>query len=327
MTTRHSLERQRVGRGFHYFDAGVRVTNKAQLKYFTSLHIPPAWRDVHIAASTRSRILATGNDKAGRTQYIYHLTFRARQEKAKFERILRFARALPELRRTTYAHLHHPNLDREKVLACIVRLMDEAYFRVGNETYAKDNHTYGITTLRSKHTEVKGNTITFDFMGKSGQHHRKHITNRTLANIVKQLDELPGYEIFKYYDSLGQLAGISSNDVNTYIKEIMGEEFSAKDFRTWGGTLLATTELIQAEHPNSKDGRKKIITTCIQKVAGRLGNTPAIARSSYIDPRIINAYASTDELIKMRSLIERIDQQKYFTSAEECVLQLLESKM
>lgn len=318
--------RRRAGRGFRYFDDDERVTDQSLLEYFASLGIPPAWRDVQIAHNKRARILAIGSDGAGRRQYIYHPSFRAKQEQAKFERIVRFARALPRMREVTETHLAHKKLDREKVLACIVRLMDEAYFRVGNDVYAREHQSYGITTLRSKHTTVEGATIVFDFIGKSGQHQVKRITNRRLARIVKQLDELPGYEVFKYYDEDGHLTSTSSADVNAYIKDIMGEEFTAKDFRTWGGTLIAASELLQIEPASSDRERKKQVTARVKRVASRLGNTPAIARSSYIDPRVINSYMDGSDLRTLRTTMEKMEEDEFLTRDERCVLQLLERK-
>lgn len=319
------IDRKRTGaKSFQYFNDGRPITNKTELAYLKSLGVPPAWQEVRISASHNARILATGIDKAGRLQYIYHPKFRAHQEKEKFERILRFARALPRMRRVTVDHLQQPGLPREKVLACIVQLMDKAYFRVGNEQYAQENQTYGLTTLRGKHTEVKGNTIIFDFIGKSGQKHLKEVTDKRLAKIVKQLDDLPGYEIFKYRGGDGALHDIHSDDVNLYIKDVMGEEFSAKDFRTWGGTLLASIELSENERSHSKTERQKAVTECVRAVAQRLGNTPAIARASYIDPRVIRAYVDTNELYKVREAVKKLARAQYFTADEHCVLHLLE---
>lgn len=324
MATRY-VERHRTGqRSFKYFHDGKQVTTKAELDYFKSIGVPPAWRDVKIAASHNARIQATGVDKAGRLQYIYHPKFRARQEKEKFERILRFAKALPKMRKTTREHLALPGLPRQKVLACVVQLMDKAYFRVGNEVYAKENQSYGLTTLRSKHTRVWGDTIIFDFIGKSGQAHLKKVTDKRLAQIVKKLDDLPGYEIFKYTDEDGQIHDIHSDDVNEYIKEVMGEEFSAKDFRTWGGTLLASMELSQTERSHHINERKKAVTECVKRVAQKLGNTPAIARASYIDPRVIKAYVDTNDLYKVREAVKSLKRADYLTADEHCVLNLLE---
>jgi DNA topoisomerase-1 len=318
------ITRRRVGRGFQYFDGEQRITKKEITKQFTAMRIPPAWRDVRINLSKRARIRAVGYDAAGRKQYIYSDNYRAKQEKAKFERILRFARALPLMRVSTEEHLRHRTLDKEKVLACIVRLMDEAFFRVGNEEYARDNHSYGITTLRSKHLKFEGNTIVFDFIGKSGQHQHKKVTDRRLANILKQLDELPGYEIFKYINDDGIVCDIHSDDVNEYIKSIMGEEFSAKDFRTWGGTLIAAGELVQADKADSENQRKKVVTGCVKKVAFKLGNTPAIARKSYIDPRVINAYMDSGDLSNLRTVMHSVGALGQLRGEEKCVLYLLE---
>ncbi|MEX1995633.1 MAG: hypothetical protein WD887_02555 [Candidatus Saccharimonadales bacterium] len=321
---KQTIERIRVGKGFHYFNEGRQITNKDDLAYFKGLGIPPAWQEVRIATSRSAKIQATGLDKVGRLQYIYHPVFRARQERAKFARILRFAQALPRMRRITNEHLNRPELDQQKVLACIVRLMDQAYFRVGNEVYARDNESYGLTTIRSRHTQVKGDTIIFDFVGKSGQKHRKEITNKRLAKIVKKLDLLSGYEVFKYYDEGGELRDVKSDDVNEYIKEIMGEEFSAKDFRTWGGTLLAAGMLAATERDKSVRERKKAVTQCVRAVAQKLGNTPAIARASYIDPRVIRAYVDTNDLLKVRQTVLTLERKSNLSADEHCVLHLLE---
>jgi DNA topoisomerase I len=325
MTNKQFYTRRRGGLGFKYYWNGRQIKDRGEKKYFAGLGVPPAWKDVKISTSKRSRILATGIDKAGRLQYIYHPSFRARMEKEKFERILRFAEALPRMRRVTAEHLNHPRLDKEKVLACVVRLMDEAYFRVGNEIYAEENQSYGLTTLRRKHIQVKKNTIIFDFIGKSGQEQFKEVTNKKLAKIIRRLDDLPGYEIFKYYGENGELHHVTSDEVNSYIKDIMGEEFSAKDFRTWGGTVLASAELAAMERPTSESKRRKAVAACVKKVAEQLGNTPAITRASYIDPRVINAYLSGNTLERVRETVERMDRKSYLSDDERLLLQLLQT--
>lgn len=319
------VSRQKTRKSFRYFADGQPLTNKQEIDYIKSLRIPPAWRDVQITLNRNAKIQATGLDKVGRKQYIYNAAYRARQERAKYERILRFAKALPEMRRITARHLSRKKFDREKVLACIVLLMDQAYLRVGNDTYARENNSYGLTTMRSKHTSVKGDTITFDFTGKSGQKHVKQISDRALARIVKRLDELPGHEVFKYYDEQGRLKDVKSVDVNAYIKEVMGEEFSAKDFRTWGGTVLATAELLTAEQADSERERKKAVTSCVKKVAKKLGNTPAVARSSYIDPRVIQSFVDNHNVNQMRQAVSKLKQSPYFSPNEYCVLRLLKN--
>ncbi len=315
-----TIQRVRTGKGFKYLQNGEPITDNQEIKYFKSLKIPPAWQNVEISVNKRARILARGTDKAARLQYIYHPTFRAKQEQAKFERILKFAEALPHMRSVTNRHLKRKKLDKEKVLACIVQLMDREYFRVGNDVYAKENDSYGITTLRSKHTDVKGDTVVFDFTGKSGQKHHKEVTDRKIARIIRRLDELPGYEIFKYYDEQGNLHQISSKDVNEYIKGIMGEEFTAKDFRTWGGTVMASAELAKTEFFETDKERKKAVTRCVQKVAKKLGNTPAIARSSYIDPRIIEAYTDGFDFKKLKKTVEKMKRSNYLDTDEKCLL-------
>ncbi|MBA3757999.1 DNA topoisomerase IB [Candidatus Saccharibacteria bacterium] len=318
------IGRKRTGRkSFNYYVRDIKIIDEQSLDYFRSLKIPPAWQDVQIFQNQKARILATGMDDAGRMQYIYHPTFRARQDKEKFERTLRFARALPNMRRLTLQHLDQVGLEREKVLACIVRLMDLAYFRVGNEVYAQENESYGLTTMRSKHVSVSGDTITFDFVGKSGKKHLKVVTDRQLADLVKRLDALPGYEVFKYFDESGLLKDVKSADVNEYIKEIMGEEFTAKDFRTWGGTLLASAELAKKERPRLENDRRKAVAECIKNVASSLGNTPAVTRSAYIDPRVLKAF-SNNKLFTVYQTVSSMNRETYLSADEHCVLELLQ---
>jgi len=324
MTSNASITRQRSGRGFAYYLNGALITDKPLLQYIRSLAVPPAWQQVLISRSPTAKVLASGIDEAGRKQAIYHPEFRASQDEAKFERILQFGQQLPGLRRQVEKDLARRTLGKDKVLACIVRLMDEAYFRVGNEQYAKQNHHYGITTLRSKHADITTTSVTFDFVGKSGKQHHKRINDRQIARIIKQLDDLPGYEIFKYVDTDDSMHNITSQDVNDYIKHHMGQEYSAKDFRTWGGTLLAAAELAVLERASDQREYKKLVTTCVKNVAKRLGNTPAVTRSSYIDPRIFEAY-QTDELNKVRQAVEKLKPRKYMKPEERCLLQLLRS--
>jgi DNA topoisomerase-1 len=320
------IARRKVGKSYHYFDGNDRITDKQEIERINKLAIPPAWRDVKIAKAKSAKVQAQGYDAAGRMQSIYHPTFRLKQEKLKFDRILRFANRLPALRRQIDKDLSRKRLSKPKVLACIVRLIDEAYFRVGNERYAREHQTYGVTTLRSKHTEISNNTVTFDFTGKSGQQHIKTIEDTKLVRLIKQLDELPGHEIFRYQDKSGQMHDLHAADVNEYIKTHMGEEFTAKDFRTWGGTLLATSAIIEdkLEPQASQTARKKAVTAIVKRVAKRLGNTPAIARSSYIDPRVIMAYEDGLTLPKLRKAMTKMKPKKYLSLDEQCVLRLLQ---
>lgn len=322
------ITRRKVGKKYHYFDGDERIKNDSEIERINSLAIPPAWRNVTISKAKTAKIQARGLDNAGRQQAIYHPTFRLKQEKNKFDRIFRFADKLPALRRQVDKDLRRKRLGKEKVLACIVKLIDEAYFRVGNERYAREHQTYGVTTLRSKHADIHTNTVTFDFTGKSGQKHHKTISDPQLARIIKQLDELPGYEIFRYQDSDGSMHDLHAADVNEYIKTHMGDEFTAKDFRTWGGTLLATSAILKEElDPQAnKTAQKKVVTAIVKRVAKRLGNTPAIARSSYIDPRIFVAYEDGVSLPKLRSAITKMRPKKYLNIDEQCVLSLLKRR-
>jgi DNA topoisomerase I len=323
MATTLPIARKRQGKRFVYQQASTRLQDRKLIAWIESLSIPPAWREVHISQTPRAKVYAEGYDQAGRKQAIYNPAFRAHQERLKFDRILRFAVALPGLRRQVSRDLNRRRLSKEKVLACVVKLIDTAYFRVGNERYAAENHSYGITTLRSKHLDISGDTVTFEFVGKSGKLHIKQITDRQLARIVKRLDELPGYEIFRYKDEQGAMHDIDSKDVNDYIKTHMGDEFSAKDFRTWGGTLLATTELLASEYVDDKKTRQKLVTSVVKNVAKRLGNTPAVARSSYIDPRILDAYMDSAGIDRVRRAMKTMRPRKYMSRDEQCVLRLL----
>lgn len=315
--------RKKTGKTFVYYKGEAKITDQKIIERLNALMVPPAWTDVEIAMSPTAKIQATGKDKAGRVQAIYSPAFRAKQEAKKFARILEFAKQLPAMRRQIEKDLARHTLTKAKVLACIVKLMDEAYFRVGNEQYAREHQTYGITTLRRKHTDIHAATVSFDFIGKSGKRHTKTITDRQIARIMKRLDELPGYEVFQYVDETGNIHAITSNDVNTYIKEHMGSKFTAKDFRTWGGTLIATTNLALTKHASSERERKKAVTKCIKKVSRQLGNTPSIARSSYVDPRIIDMYLRSDILSTFADTVSHMKPRKYLKPEEACTLQLL----
>ena len=319
------ITRKKSGKSFTYFHNDEKITDSQQIDRINKLAIPPAWSDVKIARSASAKIQASGRDAAGRQQSIYSPQFRIKQDAKKFERILSFANALPKLRKQVDSDLSKRGLHKQKVLACIVRLIDNEFFRVGSEQYAKEHGTYGITTLRRKHTEISKTTVTFDFTGKSGQHHTKKVSDPQIARIVRQLDELPGYEIFRYLDEHGNAHDIHSDDVNEYIKLHAGDEYSAKDFRTWGGTLLATSAILadKLNHNESKTARQKRITAIVKNVAKRLGNTPAVARSSYIDPRVFASIDSPDTVREVQQAMTEMKPKKYMTVEEQCVLALL----
>jgi DNA topoisomerase-1 len=323
--------RFRKGKGFCYTDATGRNVKDPELKsFFASLVIPPAWDKVTINSSTRAKIQATGYDIKGRKQYIYNPKFRKQQDDQKFDRIIRFAAQLEHMRRVTGQHLRKRKLSREKVLATMVRLLEAAFFRPGNEYYRKANQSYGLTTLRSKHLEIRGNEMIFTYRGKSGQDQEKHVVDARLTKIVQELDELPGYEIFRYIDDEDNMHDIRSNDLNEYIREVMGEEFSAKDFRTWAGTVIAAMALdeIGAVVPEDQKNLKKNIRDAVVTVSEKLGNTPAIARSSYIDPRVITHYTQGRTLATVHRAVQKMMQTNEQLSVEELgVLCLLQKRL
>lgn len=318
------ITRRKIGKSFKYYKGDSQITDKKTIERIRSLAIPPAWKDVTIASSPKATVQAKGYDAAGRLQSIYSPEFRAQQDAKKFERILRFAEALPKLRKQVAKDLKRRKLSKEKVLACIVTLIDEEFFRVGNKAYAQQNNSFGITTLRSKHATITTSTVTFDFTGKSGKQQHKTIRDPKIARIIKQLDEMPGYELFRYEDKDGTVHDLTSADVNAYIKQSAGEEFTAKDFRTWGGTLVATTSLLAEELPEeSMTARKKRVTEIVKTVSKKLGNTPAVARSSYIDPRVFEALEDDVTIPEVRRAMENMRPKKYLSVDEQCVLRLL----
>ncbi len=298
--------RQKCGRGFTYKDArGRTVKGKALRERFRALVIPPAWSEVEISADPEAKVLATGRDDAGRKQYIYHPRFREQKEGEKFDRIIDFAQRLETMRRVTGQHLRRRKLTREKVLACMVRLLDLAYFRPGSPRYARENDSYGLTTMRSRHLTIDGDELIFSYRGKSGVEHERHVEDKRLAKVVAELDELPGYEIFKYLDEDGTRVPVSSQELNTYIREVMGEEFSAKDFRTWAGTLIAAVSLDELGLSDDPKAADKRVREAVEKVARKLGNTPTVARASYIDPRVIDHYLDGRTTSYFQKQVER----------------------
>ena len=279
------LLRQSSGKNFFYTTKDqLKINDKDKIDYIKSLVIPPAWTDVEITTNKRAKILAVGRDQKGRKQYIYNPKFRAKKDADKFDRILHFAESLEHMRRVTGQHLRKKKMTREKVLAAMVRLLDSAYFRPGSPKYTQQNQSYGLTTIRKKHLNIEGDEMVFSYKGKSGKFQEKHIINSKLSKVISELEELPGYRLFKYYDENGELITVESQDLNQYIKEIMGEEFSAKDFRTWAGTMIVAgilDELGICEKQQQKEMKKRI-RNAIVAVSEKLGNTPAVARDSYI---------------------------------------------
>ncbi|HYC96728.1 DNA topoisomerase IB [Brevundimonas sp.] len=285
------IRRTPAADGFHYHDAhGRRITDEAVLDRIRALAIPPAWTGVWICPRASGHIQAIGRDVKGRKQYRYHPDWSAHAAETKFERVPEFARALPGLRRRVEADLGRRGAAREKVLATAVRLLELTLIRVGNAQYARQNRSYGLTTLHKRHLEVDGAALIFAFKGKSGVEHEVKVRDRRLAAVVRSLRELPGQQLFKYRDDAGDLCAVTSDDVNAYIREAMGEQFSAKDFRTWAGTVSAARALRDMEPPASPAEAKRAITVCVKAVAGLLGNTPTVCRTSYVHPRVFDLY-------------------------------------
>ncbi|WP_396594111.1 DNA topoisomerase IB [Brevundimonas sp. R86498] len=285
------LTRVRSGKGFSIRDAdGKAVRDKVTLDRIRMLAIPPAWTDVWICPDATGHLQATGRDVKGRKQYRYHDDWSRHRSENKFDRLPAFARALPKLRARVETDLASRGPNRDKVLATAVRLLEITLIRVGNQQYARANRSYGLTTLHKRHLEVDGAGLSFAFRGKSGVEHKVSVRDRRLATVVRGLRDLPGQHIFKYRDAEGLLHPVTSDDVNAYIRDAMGDQFSAKDFRTWAGTVSAARALRDMEAPTSPTDARRRITVCVKAVAGLLGNTPTVCRSSYVHPVVLDLY-------------------------------------
>jgi DNA topoisomerase I len=287
------IRRRRTGAGFSYQDAsGARITDSGHLDRIRALAIPPAWTGVWICPDPRGHLQATGRDARGRKQYRYHSGFRAVRDARKYDRMARFGRALPAIRRRTDQDLSGSGLTRHKVLAAVVQLLKRTLIRIGNEEYARANGSYGLTTLRCRHVRIAGATLHFDFKGKGGRQHVLEVNDRRLARVVSRCQELPGQELFQYADEHGERHTIGSGDVNDYLQAITGEDFTAKDFRTWSATVLAARALRQLHHWSSTRHATRHLNLAVDAVAERLGHTRAICRRSYVHPVVIDAYES-----------------------------------
>lgn len=285
------IQRKRAGKHFSYLGRdGKPIHDEEQLKRIRSLGIPPAWTNVWICPNPRGHIQATGRDAKGRKQYRYHSKWRAIRDETKYDRMMAFGKALPLIRERVEHDLRLHGLPREKVLATVVRLLDTTSIRIGNEEYARENGSFGLTTMRDNHVDVEGTTVEFHFRGKSGKEHTIDVKDRQLAKIIKRCQALPGHELFQYYDEHQQLHTIESDHVNAYLQEITGQEFTAKDFRTWAGTVTATCALQDLGEYETQTQAKKNVVRAIEVASKHLGNTPAICRKSYIHPEIIDAY-------------------------------------
>jgi DNA topoisomerase-1 len=322
------FSRRRKGEEFEYFDTkGKPIRDEQRLLRIKRLAIPPAWSDAWICPSPNGHIQATGRDARRRKQYQYHERWREIRDENKFDRLINFGKALPKIRRRVKKDLALSGLPREKVLATIVQLLERSFIRVGNEEYARENKSFGLTTMQDRHVDVKGSKLRFRFRGKSGRQHEVDVTDRRIARIVSKLQDLPGQTLFQYLDDEGDARDITSQDVNNYLREITGEDITAKDFRTWAGTVLAAIALSAAGEVETKKQAKTNIKKAIEAVATVLGNTPAVCRQCYIHPAVLEAYLNGNSVNGLKpkagEQLERtgID----LGSAQKAVLQLLQA--
>ncbi|MHB2264228.1 DNA topoisomerase IB [Aliihoeflea sp. PC F10.4] len=298
------IRRKRAGKGYSFtLPDGSKLKAKDEIARIKALVIPPAWTDVWISPDPLGHIQATGRDQKGRKQYRYHARWSEFRDEAKYQSLVNFASALPRLRTQMESDLRRRGLPREKVLASIVWLLDNTMIRVGNPAYARDNKSFGLTTLRSRHVEVEGAKLRFAFKGKSGKEWNLKLVDRRMARILKDILDLPGQHLFQYRDEDGERRMVHSQDVNAYIRDATGEEFSSKHFRTWGGTTSATALFATVELPQTKREIAKVLNSLIDKVAARLGNTRAVCRSCYIHPRVVDSWSAgklVEELAEAR---------------------------
>ncbi|WP_087129634.1 DNA topoisomerase IB [Microbacterium esteraromaticum] len=317
------ITREATDDGFIYRLGGRKITKRSEIERIEALVIPPAWVDVEIARSASAKVLARGTDAAGRTQSIYHPAYRRRQERRKYDRMLRFARALPRLRNRVDRDLRRKRLNRDRVTACVIRLIDLQLFRVGNSAYAKQHRSYGVTTLRAEHLTATSSIVEFDFTGKSGKRQQRRVSDARVARLIAQLLELPGSDVFRFFDEDGVVRDVRSHHVNAYVKRFMGEEFTAKDFRTWGGTVLVATALLGSELSDASSERESasVLREAVKAAADRLGNTPAVTRSAYVDPRVLAAAEHPDVLERVRRT--RVRPRDGQTAAEQRTVRLL----
>ena len=329
------IRRKKSGKGFRYVDAeGKPVRDEDVLRRIRSLVIPPAWTDIWICADPRGHLQATGRDARGRKQSRYHPRWRVVRDETKYERMLLFGTALRGIRTRLEEDLVLPGLPRNKVLATIVRLMERTLIRVGNEEYARENKSYGLTTMRAKHVQITGSTVVFRFRGKSGKLHTVGVQDRRLARIVRQCQDLPGYELFEYLDESGETRKVDSADVNDYLRAVSGEDFTAKDFRTWAGTVLASMALREFEESTSETVAKKNVVEAIKAVAQRLGNTPAVCRKCYVHPTVLKCYLAGRLERRVRKKVEeatdevlREAEEEALRKEERAVMELLREQL
>lgn len=322
--------RKTKGDDFEYFDTDDKaIRDEARLLRIRRIAIPPAYKDVWICPSPNGHIQATARDARGRKQYRYHERWREARDENKYDRILVFGQALPKIRRQINKDMGRRDLPRNKVLATVVHLLGRTFIRIGNEEYARENQSFGLTTMRNRHVDVKGARLRFNFKGKSGVKHEIDVNDRRLANIIRKLQDLPGQDIFQYEDEAGEVRNVTSQDVNEYLQEITGEEFTAKDFRTWAGTVL-TAMALNAQGPAENEGQaKKNVKDAIAAVAKILGNTPTICRKCYVHPVVLESYLDGDMIEGLRQKTEETlsESLEDLRAEEAAVMSFLQEKL
>ncbi|TFZ07729.1 DNA topoisomerase IB [Ramlibacter humi] len=322
------LSREPAKDGFTYRrSGGAEVRDEATLERIRKLAIPPAYTDVWICTSPNGHLQATGRDARGRKQYRYHPRFREVREETKYGHMLEFARALPAIRQTIADHMAMRGLPREKVLATVVHLLETTLIRVGNDDYARENKSFGLTTLRNRHVAVEGGQLRFNFKGKSGKTWRLQVQDRRVAKVVRACQELPGQRLFQYTDDGGEAREVTSSDVNDYLREITGRDVTAKDFRTWAGTVMAALALQEIERVDTQAAMKKNVRAAVERVSARLGNTPAVCRKCYVHPEVFAAYAEGELLLQVGGRVERALDTARLRPEETAVLTLLETRL
>jgi DNA topoisomerase I len=327
---RPGIRRKNSGKGFIYLRPDrTRVSDPRVLGRIRSLAVPPAWTDVWICPFSDGHIQATGRDARGRKQYRYHPLFRELRESTKFEHVVAFAEALPLIRAKVREHMGLRGLPREKVLAAVVRLLETTLIRIGNDDYARENKSYGLTTLKNRHVRVNGSEVRFRFTGKGGKQWSLQVKDRRIAKVVKACQELPGQELLQYVDENGEFADVTSGDVNAYLKEITGRDITAKDFRTWAGTVLAALALLEVKEFDSAAQAKRNVRSAIERVAARLGNTATICRKCYVHPEVLDAYLDRILALEIQSRVEKELREEIggLQPEEAAVLAMLRSRL
>ena len=322
------ITRRKAGKGWRYTGPdGARITDRAEVERLNKLAVPPAYTDVWLCPDPDGHLQATGRDAKGRKQYRYHEKFREVRDGTKYEHMLEFAQALPAIRARIDADMGKRGLPREKVLATVVHLLETTMIRVGNAEYAEKNKSYGLTTLNNRHVKVEGGELRFRFKGKSGKEWNLRLKDRRVARIVKQSQELPGQHLFHYLDDDGEQREVTSGDVNAYLKEIAGGHVTAKDFRTWTGTVLAALALAEFERVDSQAAAKKNMRAAIERVSARLGNTPAVCRKCYVHPEVLDSYLADELVLEIEQEVERELDAPALRPEEAVVLEFLRRRL